>query len=95
MKLIQNCMYTCKYFSFYFQAIPDSSFTSTPYLPGEPEELLISGKFPCAREQQTFSIQYSGDFSTEVEVVFGTTADEGLLYLLDALKDETALEILR
>jgi len=62
----------------YWQAIPDSSFTSTPYLPGEPEELLISG-----------------DFSTEVEVVFGTTADEGLLYLLDALKDETALEIWR
>ena len=47
------------------------------------------------REQQAFSIQYSGDFSSEVEVVFGTTADEGLLYLLDALKDETALEIWR
>ena len=88
-------MYTCKYFSFYFQAISDSSFTSSPYLPGEPEDLLISGKFPSIREQQTFSIQYSGDFSSEVEVVFGTTADEGLLYLLDALKDETALEIWR
>ena len=27
------------------QAIPDSEFTNTPYLPGNPEDLLVSGKF--------------------------------------------------
>ena len=31
----------------------------------------------------------------EVEVVFGTTADEGLLYLLTAITDTTQLDLWR
>jgi len=62
----------------YWQAIPDSAFTNTPYLPGNPEDLLMSG-----------------DFLTDVEVVFGTTADEGLLYLLTALINPTELDLWR
>ena len=36
-----------------------------------------------------------GDFMTEIEVVFGTTADEGLLYLLTALNNPTELDLWR
>ena len=32
---------------------------------------------------------------TEIEVVFGTTADEGLLYLLTALNNPTELDLWR
>jgi len=62
----------------YWQAIPDSAFTNTPYLPGNPEDLLTSG-----------------DFWTDVEVVFGTTADEGLLYMFGALINPTELDLWR
>ena len=27
------------------QAVPDSSFTTFPFLPGPPEELLLAGRF--------------------------------------------------
>ena len=27
------------------QAVPDSSFTTSPFLPGPPEELLLAGRF--------------------------------------------------
>ena len=36
-----------------------------------------------------------GDFWTNVEVVFGTTADEGLLYMLTALNNPTELDLWR
>ena len=39
--------------------------------------------------------QCAGDFLTDTEVVFGTTADEGLLYLLTAITDTAQLDLWR
>jgi carboxylesterase type B len=61
-----------------WQAVPDSSFTTAPFLHGDPEDLL-----------------QSGEFLTDVEVVIGTTRDEGLLYLLAELQDPAQMDELR
>jgi hypothetical protein len=60
------------------QAVPDSSFTTAPFLPGDPEDLLQSGQF-----------------LTDVEVVIGTTRDEGLLRLLYELQDPALMNELQ
>ena len=48
--------------------VPDSDFTSGPFLPGNPEELMKAG-----------------EFDTDIEVIMGTTKDEGILMLLTVL----------
>ena len=48
--------------------VPDSNFTSDPFLPGNPEDLMSNG-----------------EFNTDIEVIIGTTADEGILYLARTL----------
>jgi len=50
--------------------VPDHNFTSSPFLPGNPEQLMKSG-----------------EFNTDVEVVVGTNADEGILYFVYQLLD--------
>merc|ERR1711953_1159798 len=58
-----------------WQAVDDSSFTSNPFLPGTPKDLLESGHF-----------------NTEVEVILGTTKDEGIIWLIDPLKNNSLFE---
>jgi len=52
--------------------VPDGDFTSDPFLPGHPEELMKAG-----------------EFDTDIEVIVGTTKDEGILFLLTLLADPT------
>jgi len=58
-----------------WQAVDDSSFTSEPFLPGAPIDLLESG-----------------EFNTEVEVILGTTKDEGIIWLIAPLANHTLFE---
>ena len=60
------------------QAVPDSQYTPSPFLPGPPEQLLQSGQF-----------------NTDVDVLTGTTRDEGLLYFFDVLRNASALDAIR
>ena len=48
--------------------VPDANFTSEPFLPGYPEDLMSNG-----------------EFNTDIEVIIGTTADEGIIYLARTL----------
>merc|ERR1711962_346212 len=58
-----------------WQAVDDSSFTSEPFLPGAPIDLLESG-----------------EFNTEVEVILGTTKDEGIIWLIAPLANHALFE---
>ena len=58
-----------------WQAVVDSTFTSSPFLPASPEDLLDAG-----------------DFHKEVEVIIGTNKDEGIIYIIDPLLNNTLFE---
>jgi len=61
-----------------WQAVDDSSFSSEPFLPGTPKDLLESGQF-----------------NTEVEVILGTTKDEGIIWVIDPIKNHSLFEVMQ
>ena len=72
------------------QAVDDSSFSSDPFLPGTPQDLLESGQFNTEVEFPALVLILST--SVKVEVILGTTKDEGIIWLLDPIKNNSLFE---
>ena len=61
-----------------WMATSDIDFTSEPFIPGDPLELMVNGQF-----------------NHDIQVIAGTNADEGILYMIELLKDPSKWEIYR
>ena len=74
------------------QAVDDSSFSSDPFLPGSPKDLLESGQFNTEVGRMiliwcSLKLKYY-----KVEVILGTTKDEGILWVIEPIKNNTLFE---